>query len=245
MSMSKAKAENRELPKRFYAQAGASYEDGHWQVTLDGRAVKTPASNTLALPSERLAMAVAQEWESQVDVINPFQMPLTRLCNVALDRMSAVRSEAADEVARFAQTDLLCHRSDDRALAERQARAWDKYLKWSAMALDAPLESTDGLFAITQPESSIAALRGHALALDDFRLTGLVSAVPLLTSAVLGFALLQAENDAKSLWTLSRLEIDFQNERWGEDEEAVLAAANALRDLMACETLFRVLDEES
>lgn len=244
MSMSKAKAENRELPRRFYTHAGVSLEKDGWQVTLDARPVKTPAKNALSLPNEHLAMAVASEWEAQEEVINPFTMPLTRICHVALDRMADIREGAAEEIARFAGTDLLCHRSDDAALAERQAALWDRYLDWSAMALDAPLNTTDKLAAIDQPESSILALKNRALALDDFRLTGLVSAVPILTSAVLGFVLLEDEDDVESLWKACQLEVDYQIEKWGEDAEAQQAAQNRKTDLISCGRLFRMLDSE-
>jgi len=244
MSMSKAKAENRELPRRFYKQAGVASADGGYGVMLDGRPVKTPAKNALLVPSEDLAHAIAHEWENQAERIDPFTMPLTRLCHVAIDRMAAAREGAAAEIARYASTDLLCYRSDDAALAERQAAAWDPYLAWSRHALDAPLEATRSLTPIAQPEASLKALENRALALDDLRLTGLVSAAPILTSAVLAFALLEEEGDGEAVFKASRLEEDFQIERWGEDHEAAVAAANRKRDLLACEVLFRTLDRE-
>ncbi|MFW6413636.1 MAG: hypothetical protein ACOC0V_05825, partial [Oceanicaulis sp.] len=55
-------------------------------------------------------------------------------------------------------------------------------------------------------------------------------------------ALLEGEADAETLWEISRIEEDHQIERWGEDAEAALAAANRLRDLKACDRVFRELD---
>ena len=242
MSMSKAKAENRELPRRFYAQAGVAEGEGGYGVLLDGRPVKTPAKNTLEVPCEELVQAIAHEWEIQGEHIDPFTMPLTRICHVAIDRMGCAREGAAAEIAKYASTDLLCYRAGDAELAERQAAAWDRYLAWSKTALDTPLEVTRSVTPIAQPEASLKALESRALALDDLRLTGLVSAAPILTSAVLAFALLEEESDGETVWAASRLEEDFQAERWGEDHEAAEAAANKKRDLLACETLFRTLD---
>lgn len=242
MSMSKAKAENRELPRRFYEHAGVAPAEGGFGVLLDGRSVKTPAKQALVLPSEDLAQAVATEWDNQVEHINPFTMPLTRLAHVALDRMGQVREAAAAELVKYASTDLLCYRSEDAELAERQAKLWDPYLAWSKSALDAPLVATQSISAIAQPEASLQALNDRALALDDLRLTALVSAAPILTSAVLAFALLEEEADGEAVWAASRVEEDFQIERWGEDHEAAEAAANKRRDLLACETVFRTLD---
>ncbi|KAA5804482.1 hypothetical protein F1654_00255 [Alkalicaulis satelles] len=245
MSMSKAKAENRPLPRRFYAEVNAAPGAEGWRVLLDGRQVRTPAKSVLALPGETLARAVAAEWAAQGEHINPFTMPVTRLCHVALDRMGAVRAEAAAEVAKFARTDLLSHRADDAELAARQAAAWDPWLDWSAKALDAPLKAAASITALAQPETSIAALERRALALDDVRLTGLVSAAPLLGSAVLAFALLEGEDTGEVLFTAARLEELWQAERWGEDAEAAEARANARRDLLGCETLFRALDTDT
>jgi chaperone required for assembly of F1-ATPase len=242
MSMSKAKAENRELPRRFYTDVTVAGREGGFQIHLDGRSVKTPAKQVLQLPSETLAGLVAAEWSAQDERIDPFTMPLTRLVHVALDRMGGVRDGAADEVVKYASTDALCYRSDDDRLARRQAEAWDPYLAWAKTALDAPLVVTHDISPIPQPEQSLTALKNRALALDDLRLTGLVSAAPILTSAVLAFALLEEEADGEAVFAASRLEEDFQEELWGEDAEAKLAAKNRRRDLLACEALFRALD---
>lgn len=242
MSMSKAKAENRELPRRFYEAVGVEPGEDGWSILLDGRPVKTPAKNPLVTPVEALARGLAEEWAAQVEHIDPFTMPLTRLMHVALDRMADVREPAAAEVANFARTDLLCHRADDARLAARQAEVWDPYLSWAETALDAPLKAAVSLIALEQPEASIAAIKARALAQDDVRLTGLVSAVPILGSAVLGLALLEAEADGEAVWAASRVDEDFQIERWGEDAEAAQAAANKKRDLTACARLFRALD---
>ncbi|EAP91192.1 hypothetical protein OA2633_03421 [Oceanicaulis sp. HTCC2633] len=243
MSMSKAKAENRELPKRFYKEVSTQPGEGGWSILLDGRPVKTPAKRALHVPSETLATALAAEWAAQETVIDPFTMPITRILHVALDRMEAVREGAAEEVANFGRTDLLSHRAEESQLAARQAELWDPYLEWAKTALDAPLNAAATVLALEQPESSIAALKARALAQDDLRLTALVSVTPILGSAILAFALLEGEADAEAVWKAARVDDDYQIERWGEDAEAALAAANRKRDLIASETVMRALDE--
>ncbi len=242
MSMSKAKAENRPLPKRFYAETAIAPSGEGWGVFLDGRAVKTPAGKALGAPVEALAEAIAAEWEAQTTHIDPFTMPLTRLAHVVLDRIGSARDAAAAEVAKYAQTDLLCHRSEDSELAARQSEAWDEWLDWSANALDAPLNRAATILALEQPDDSLSAMKARALALDDWRLTGLTSAVPILGSAVLGFALLEGELAGEDAFALSRIDETYQAERWGEDAEALEAAANRKRDLLACEMVFRLMD---
>ncbi len=242
MSMSKAKAENRPLPKRFYTEVAVAPVNGGWGVYLDGRALKTPAKNPLSAPVETLARAMADEWAAQKAVVDPFTMPLTRLAHVAIDRMGETRDAAATEVAKYATTDLLCHRAEDGTLAARQAELWDGWLDWAETALDAPLKRAGTLLALEQPQSSLDALERRAAALDDWRLTGLVSAVSILGSAVLGFALLEGEGTGEDLLAASRLEEDHQIARWGEDADAAQAAANRRRDLLAIEAMFRMLD---
>lgn len=241
--MSKARAENRPLPKRFYEAAGVVSGEGGHLVVLDGRPVKTPARRNLAAPSHALAMAIAQEWEDQVAVIDPSRMPITRMAHVVIDRMAEARAAVAADIARYAQSDALCHRAQDEALGLRQRQEWDPYLAWAGAALDAPLRTVEGVLAAEQPEASLSAIRIQAEALDDWRLTGLASATPLLGSIVLAFALLHGEADAETAFSVSRLEERFQNEKWGEDAEAAERAAAMLRDLKGVEQLFRLLDE--
>ena len=43
-----------------------SVQAGGWQITLNDRALKTPARQPLIVPSHQLAVAIAAEWEWQV-----------------------------------------------------------------------------------------------------------------------------------------------------------------------------------
>ena len=109
MRRSMSEATPTEFPKRFYKQAlVAEIEDG-WTVELDGRGLKTPEKVPLNLPTKALAEAVAQEWGSQQERIHIASMHLTRLANVAIDRTPQNREGMAEELARYCQTDLLCH----------------------------------------------------------------------------------------------------------------------------------------
>ena len=56
--------------------AFATQGDG-WQLTLDGRTLRSPAKAPLVFPTHALALAVAAEWEWQdATNIRPFTMPL-------------------------------------------------------------------------------------------------------------------------------------------------------------------------
>src|SRR5438270_13547954 len=72
------------LRKRFY-QAATVGEGTPHPLLLDGRAVKTPAGNTLAAPTRALARAIAAESEAPGQRIDPAIMPLTRLSNLVIE----------------------------------------------------------------------------------------------------------------------------------------------------------------
>ena len=99
--------------KRFYREVTiAPAEHGH-RVLLDGRPMRTPARQVLAVPTASLAAAIAAEWRGQVETIRPQAMPLTRLASTAIDRMPAQRQAAIDEVISYAETDLVCYRATE------------------------------------------------------------------------------------------------------------------------------------
>ena len=106
-------------------------------------------------------------------------MPLTGLANAAIDRIAPDRQAFAGGLARYAEADLACYRSErPPALAERQAQSWDELLAWARRRYDVDFCTTSGLMHVAQPQATIERL-GHAVAaLDAFRLAGLS---PLVT----------------------------------------------------------------
>ena len=73
--------------KRFYKHATAGETEGGFALLLDGKTAKTPAKKRLVLPTRALAEAIAAEWAAQESEIDPLRMPLTRLANLAIDRV--------------------------------------------------------------------------------------------------------------------------------------------------------------
>ena len=111
--------------KRFWRNAEV-VEDGGFGIALDGRRVKTPARAELAVPTRRLAEAVADEWREAGEQIDPRAMPLTGLANAAIDRVAPDAEAFAAGLAKYGETDLLCYRADSPAvLAERQEQGSD------------------------------------------------------------------------------------------------------------------------
>lgn len=231
--------------RRFYKQAEAApAEGGGFAVLLDGRALRTPAKRAFVVPTAALAEAIAGEWAAQGETIDAASMPLTRIANVALDLAPGAAHRLAEEVAKYAATDLVCHRADaPAALADRQAAAWDPLLDWAEQDLDLRLFRTIGVIAASQPEDAAPRVRAVANALDAFRLTGLAHATGLCGSAVIALALARGRLTGRRAFEAAFLDDLFQLERWGDDAEARARLDRMDQDLVAVERWFRLLDQ--
>jgi chaperone required for assembly of F1-ATPase len=216
-----------EPPKRFYSQAGLEERDGGFALTLDGRPARTPARNLLMLKDRGLAEALAAEWQAQGTHIDPAAMPLTRLLNVALDRMGDAMGPTRDEIAAYAGNDMLLYRADaPDSLVERQARVWNPVLDWAAGQLGARLRTGAGIIHVPQDEAALAAIAAHlAGEADPLRLVALHVVTTLTGSAILALALAGGALDPDGAWDAAHLDEDFQIGLWGHDDEALARRA--------------------
>jgi chaperone required for assembly of F1-ATPase len=234
--------ESEERLKRFWTAVDVAAEGDGWAVRLDGRVPKTPAHARLVLPTEAAARLVADEWAGQGEFLDPGTMPATRLASTAIDRVSQVREAVADEIAAFAGSDCLCYLAEAPAsLVSEQAQAWGPWRDWAARTHGITLEVAQGIIHRPQAPGSIARTRALALALDDFALTGLATATPLLGSAVLALALQQGELDGATAFDLSRIDEIFQERQWGVDAEAAERTAARRAEAELLERWFRAL----
>ena len=228
--------------KRFWRDAAVAERDGGFGILLDGRPAHTPARHLLTVPNRALADAVAAEWREQPDEVNPRTMPLTRLATTVLDLMPARRSDAIEEAAGFAATDLLCYRAAEPAdLVERQQAAWQPWLDWVLRQHDSSLLVTSTVTAIEQPAASLRSLRAAVERLDDWRLVGLHAATTLTGSIVLGLALESGDLPLDAAFDLACLDELYEIGRWGEEEQQRERQARLHADLAAADRFLRLL----
>ena len=212
--------------KRFWAQAVAEPCEGGFTVRLDARPVRTPLKAALTVPTLAMAQAIAAEWDAQTGLVKPQTMPVTRAANSAIDKIVPQFDEVAELLSAYGASDLICYRATDpQALVARQADAWDPMIAWAADALRAPLIATAGVIHIAQAPASLDALRAQVFALDPFRLAGLHDLVAISGSLVLALAVVRRKLPAPEAWALSRIDETWQQELWGQDEEAAEYAA--------------------
>ncbi len=207
--------------KRFWKETGVLELEGGFGIGLDGRQVKTPAKAALAVPTRGLAEAIAAEWDAQVELVNPSTMPMTRMANSAIDKVTHQRAEVADLLADYGDSDLLCYRAEGpEGLVARQAEAWDPLLDWADQTFGARLEPRNGIMPQPQEPQALAVLRDEVHRLDAFTLAVFHDLVSLSGSLIIGFAALRGQSSGDRLWAISRIDEIWQEEQWGEDEEA-------------------------
>lgn len=230
------------LPKRFYETVSVEAMADGFAILLDGRAVKTPARQSLSLPTQAAADLVAAEWAAQGERIDAPNMPATRLVFVALDRVSQVMDETRAEIVKYASTDLLCFRAPEPAeLVAAQSAAWDPLLGWAEETLDAHFAAAQGLMPIDQDPVALSQVLTATHGLDHWTLTCLAHATAVCGSAILGLALLKGRINGVEAFTLSTLDEHFQISQWGEDHEAAERLARLKTELEQVDALLRAL----
>jgi chaperone required for assembly of F1-ATPase len=221
---------------KFYKTVETVREGEGYVVRLDGKPVKTPARVLLSLPTAKLADAVADEWRSQIEIVDPTAMPLTRLAYAAIDVAPSHRARLTEEILAYGQSDLLCYRAEIPAvLVARQNDAWNPLLEWAAQRFGARLKTGTGIAFVDQPRESQTAFAKAVEGRDEFALVGLHSAASLTGSLVLGLALAEGRLSASEAFALSCLDETFQAEAWGRDAEAAKRAERLGAELAAIE----------
>lgn len=232
--------------KRFYKSADITLVEGGWGVTLDGRAIKTPAKRMLAVPTEALARGIADEWNAQGEEIAPTSMPLTGLANAALDRVGTERVVFVDSLSAYADGDALAYRADfPDDLVQRQIERWNPILNWAEKRYGVEFELVQGLIHRPQQPDTLAKLHTRLDALDDFRLTAMQPLITISGSLVVALALLEGAIDEATGWEAGQLDELYQAEKWGEDSLAVQSRANRREAFDAALRFLALLDEPS
>jgi chaperone required for assembly of F1-ATPase len=229
--------------KRFWKDVSVERDGDGWAIRLDGKPVRTPARAPLVVPSEALARAMAEEWRSAGEQVDPRAMPLTGLANAAIDRVAPDRAAFAQGLARYAETDLTCYRATaPRALVEVQETAWDALLGWARRRYDVDFATTSGLTHVAQPQATVDQLAHEVAALDAFHLAGLSPLVTVGGSLVAALAVAEGAVTAEQAWDSVSIDERWQLEQWGADAEAETALENRRNDFLAGARFLELLD---
>lgn len=221
--------------RRFWTATDVVPENGGFAVKLDGRGVRTPAKSPLVLPTQSLAQAVAAEWDAQEDTVDPARMPFTRLANSAIDKVRTQKTEVAEMLSAYGDSDLLCYRADHPdELVERQAAAWDPMLDWADHVFGARLLPRQGVMHTPQSSEALDRLSREVHALDNFALAAFHDLVTMTGSLILGLSAAQKQSEPEKLWEISRIDEIWQEEQWGKDDEASETADRKKNRVFEC-----------
>ena len=208
--------------KRFWKIASVVEAGDGFTVHLDGRKLRTPVKSELIVPIRELAEAIAAEWDAQGDKVDPLTMPVTRTANAAIDKVAPMHAEVSALVAAYGDTDLLCYRAASPSeLVKRQNTAWDPLLEWAADTLAAPLKTGVGIVHVKQDTKVLTLLAKRVANLDAFQLAAFHDLVGMSGSLIIGFATIHKVLPVTGLWRCSRIDEDWQIEKWGEDNEEI------------------------
>lgn len=207
--------------RKFWQDARIRELPEGFGIQIDSNFAMTPAKNLLAVPYLVLAEKICAEFKGQEEKINPATMPFTRLTNTTIDRVPVTRSSMIEALLNYGETDLLCYRTNSPPeLIEWQSKNWDPVLVWLEEEFAIRIKTGQGILPFTQDSNAIKVFRDRILTLDHYKLSGLSSMVPLLGSLMLGLGYLFGYASKDTIWKLSRIDEDWQEQKWGVDPEA-------------------------
>lgn len=211
-----------------------------YSVTLDGRTLRTPIGQVLAVPSPILAWAIAAEWDAQTTQIKPVQMPLMTLTCTALDQTAQNPEHYRNTALQYLPTDTTCYWADkleDRILHRNQATAWKELHEFIEQDLNekpaAAMGAQEGvlmsrrnrdtgMIGLPHPEPLYNACVEWTKQLDAWHLTALNAVAAETKSFLVAYAVLHPnspfsthEEGLKKAIRAARVEEEFQIESWG------------------------------
>ncbi len=228
--------------KRFWKEATISEEEGGYRVELDGRPVRTPAKALMIVPTKAMAEAIAAEWDAQTEEVKPESMPITRSANAALDKVSIQFDEVADMLSAYGGSDLLCYRADSPVeLTKRQSDEWDPILDWAEGRFGTRLVCGFGVMPVTQSDENLRVLRDHVGTLSPFEIAAFHDLVGISGSLILALAVTEGHLTAEDAWLKSRVDELWQEEQWGQDDEATELAMHKQGEFLMASRIYQML----
>lgn len=207
--------------KRFYEKVASRQHEGAWQVTLDGRGLKTVRGAPQLVPTKALVDELAAEWDIVGEELDPRGFPLRDMTDYAIDVVAKDREALLDKLISYADTDTLLYRADpDEPLYPRQHQMWEPIVTAFEATHSVTLKRVSGVMHTAQDEAALATVRASMSDLDPFALAALETMTSLAASLTIGLSALEPKADPRALWQAASLEEEWQADLWGRDEEA-------------------------
>ncbi|NP_001395818.1 ATP synthase mitochondrial F1 complex assembly factor 2 isoform 7 [Mus musculus] len=171
----------------------------------------------------------------------------TTLCNTSLDNPTQRSKDQLIRAAvKFLDTDTICYRVEEpETLVELQKNEWDPVIEWAEKRYGMEIGSSTSIMGPSIPTQTREVLTSHLSSYNMWALQGIEFVVAQLKSMLLTLGLIDLRLTVEQAVLLSRLEEEYQIQKWGNIEWAHDYELQELRARTAAGTLFVHLCSES
>lgn len=206
--------------KRFYESVGVLEVENGWAITLADRTMATPLDNLVVVPTRSLALALALEWDNQIETIRAHSMPLMHLTTLALDHVSINKEAMIDQMMNYLNSDSACLRDfEDPSFSRLQSKHLDPVVEWMKEHHDVHMEVTSeeatAIGIVKQNAETHEKIRSILMSRNEYELAAMDSMTAVSKSISISLAILDGQLDVKKGYEASRLEENFQMRRYG------------------------------
>ncbi len=143
-------------------------------------------------------------------------------------------SALLDVLAPYAESDVLCYRTDQSPeLAKRQADVWDPLLAWARERFDIAIHTTAGIIHIAQPPATVDRLRAALATYSAEQLVGMHTLITIGGSLITALMVAEGAIEADAAFDVTHLDELWQVKLWGEDWLATEARERREADYVA------------
>ncbi len=223
-------------------------------ITVNARPATTPGGHAFIVPYRALAEAIRDELTGLPGVLagkglnDPATAPNFRIAAGVLDVITSdaeARAALERDLTGYADTDLVCYRSDpDALLFAREIETWDPLCAWFEDQYGVAPPITRAITVRPASHPMHVAVEQLLREQDPYHLAALILATKAAGSIVIGLALRAGRIDADAAFAAAMLEEIFQEEKWGVDQEARTARAVKRLDLEQAVRFVALLTED-
>ncbi|MBE6468163.1 MAG: hypothetical protein E7004_06210 [Alphaproteobacteria bacterium] len=156
----------------------------------------------------------------------------------AVKEIGQYREEIEKKLLEFARTDLLFFWGEKRDLYLKQKTEWQPIIDWVEESMKVKVKKTDKL-DVPDNEEMQKPLKVAFAKMSDKELACYYAAALNMKSVLLALALVKGKINAQTAGKLSYLEELWQNEMWGNDEEAAKRRKERCDELVEIESYLK------
>ena len=145
---------------------------------------------------------------------------MQKILSQAIKEIGQYRAEITQKLLEFARTDVLFFWGEKKELFLRQEKEWLPILAWAEDLLKVKLNKTSDL-KVPENEEMQNPLKKVFDEMSDTELACYYAAALNMRSVLLALAFVKGKLTAEKACELAYLEEVWQNEIWGEDEDAL------------------------